>query len=856
MRHWITPTLAAFTPCTLFATYIPPNRNGLPYKRSHGFVQNGGQLIDNTGAPRPDVHYYSEGGYPEIFACKDSWLYFGLPVQDTSISTPDTIKCLRMRPVGEVPNLVDPIHFVERDIIQNFYLPWTGPTGVTGVRSYQRIVYENIFPYIDMHLFAAGTGQRIAFVIRPGGHVWNLQLEFDGQDYLDTDAWGAIRFWLGQRMVRLAQAQAYQVDGINNVLPLAWNASYDANNGTGVVTFNFQDYDEALPLVFEIGPEPLGGGGYDEEGLCWTTYFNGNGNGMVQESTQDPHGNYYVGGTTTSTFITFPEAPGNNIFQNGRVAFACQLSATDNVTWKSFFGVEAGKYIDVGGIVFRDEGPEDDFPSVYIAGTTNSVQLQTADYDEAHSHLFNSSATNKGYIARFDASFGVWGQRVWAAYLGDENVRVTGLAQGENDCRYITGTTRGSLPAHDDQPPSQAEEWSYTSNDDAYIIALNPKDRVWWRTFIGGSGYDRPADIRTCGGTYAKVVVVGYTNSPTFQTLDGGANAEDHVANLGSDDVFIYDCSLLGQRNWATFFGGGSYETVTAQAVALEESSGDLVIGGSSSGGLTIVPGPGWYRSDYVAGSAFIARFSGNDRSAEWVTYVPNPGFGGSATITALCFDEIGNLFVGGRAREDGMETTAPAGVYLQEAINTNYEGVQVFNDDMYLMSFTPQHWLPWWSYYGGIASAVLYEDVLSLLKRNGNLYLVGYTSKPGVEPNAYFPLDDGNGVPFFEDDPQGTSQLGFVGSVCTEALTGMNDPGAMRSDLNIWSAGAGELLFSGLPIGRSQVEVFDASGRLTVRFSLTTSNTYADARLSATLAPGAYLVNVVGQGARKVIIR
>jgi hypothetical protein len=816
-------------------------------------VENLGQVVDNYGNLRDDVKFYSEGGYPELFMCADSWMTFAVAIIDTVPSTPDTIKCIKMHPSGELAELVDPVWYEEKDIVQNFYFPWTGSAGVTNVRSYDRVLYENIYPDIDMHFFSAGVGQRLAFVVRPGGDPANLQLEFDGQDSLNTDVWGTIRFWLGEQSVELREAQAYQVGSGNTIIPLSWSATYDANNGTGVVAFDFQSYDPLLPLVFEIGPPALGGGPYDEPGMCWSTYFGGNSYGLIQESAVDPDDNYYIAGNTASGFLTFPTAPGNNIFLGGSAAYVCQFSTVDVVTWKTFFGVGGGETIDASGLVFRDDA-YDGFPSIYLAGTTNSTQLSTLDFQTAYSNASNSSTSNKGYIARFRTELLFPGQRIWAAYLGDENVRVTGLAQGGDDKRYLTGTTQGSLPPELDPPPLSAEHFNYGGGLDGFVIMLDDKDRTQWVTPFGGAGDDRPADIRVIDGTYAKVVIAGTTDSPAMQTLNPGGGAEYHVANLGNDDVMVFDFTLDGQRNWATFWGGGASENVVWNALAVDPATGDVAIGGNSSGFLSIVPGPGWYQGTLSGVGAYLARFSGSDRSCSFTSYV-NTAFVGVCGITCLTFDAIGNLFVGGWVREDGMDTRPIAGTYYQPNIFTD-DGTFTENHDCFFMSLTPEHWLPWWSYLGGNANSDFNEYVFTMLKRQGNLYVAGFTSKQSTALTSYFPLDEANGVPYFTDDVQGALETGYIAAICTDVLTGMAPQDGMTSDLNAWQDGQGHVVLSGLPSGQHTVVIYDALGQLVWLERVGANSTIALINWRVANSVGLYVLHVVGVGSVRLIGR
>lgn len=834
----------------LAAQYIPPNRYNLPYKKSHGFVENLGQVIDTDGNLRDDVKFYSEGGYPELFMCADSWMTFAIPIIDTIPATPDTVKCLKMHPTGELAALRDPIWYVERDLIQNFYFPWTGSAGVTNVHSYHRILYENIYPHIDMHFFSAGLGQRMAFVVRPGGNPANLQLEFQGQDSLSTDVWGTIKFYLQQKSVELREAQAYQVAAGNTIVPLSWNASYDANNGTGVVAFNFQSYDPSLPLVFEIGPPALGGGPYDEPGMCWSTYFGGNSYTAIQESTVDPDDNYYVAGWSNASFITFPGLAGNNVGLTSMAAFACQLDPDDVVSWKTFFGVGGGETIFAEGVVFREDS-YDGFPSVYIAGTTNSTQLFTQDFQTAYSDLSNSSGTNKGYIARFRSDPLFPGQLRWAAYLGDDNVRVTGMAQGGNDKRYITGTTEGSLPP--EQETSAGEHFGWGGAVDGFVIMLNEDDRTEWVTPFGGSGSDQPADIRVIGGPFAKVVIAGFTDSPTLPTLDGGSNAEDNPTALGGTDVFLFDFTLDGVRNWATFFGGPGSENVVWNALAVNPATGDVVLGGGTTGFLDIVPGPGWYQGSLVSAGAFLARFSGTDRSCTWTTYV-NSNWDGFVAIGSICFDEIGNLYVGGVVREDAMDTRTPGGIYYQPGIFSDF-GMFTEIQDCFLMSLTPDHWLPWWSYLGGIANSDFNEYPFTMLKRHGNLYVAGFTSKQSTALTSYFPLDEANGVPYFTDDVQGALETGYIASVCADGLTGIAPVNGPPSDLNAWYDGDGHILITGLPTGAQQISLYDALGQVVLEQPVATNAAGAIINWRRANAIGVYVLHVLGHGSVRLVI-
>ncbi len=49
----------------------------------------------------------------------------------------------------------------------NFYLAHC-PDGITGVKSFKKITYQNIYPNIDVIFYSADQGMKYDFVIKPG----------------------------------------------------------------------------------------------------------------------------------------------------------------------------------------------------------------------------------------------------------------------------------------------------------------------------------------------------------------------------------------------------------------------------------------------------------------------------------------------------------------------------------------------------------------------------------------------------------------------------------------------------------------------------------------------------------------
>ncbi|QQR85066.1 MAG: hypothetical protein IPJ76_10580 [Flavobacteriales bacterium] len=154
-------------PCALCAQapYIQPDFYNDPLPEHAGVTVNAGQTADEFGDPASQVIYYTEGGKIRMFMLKNSTMAFTLATMDTLPATPDTIRSLHMRFIGEASSLVDPIAYGVRNLKQNFHM---AHCNATGVESYYRVIYENVYPFIDVHVYHGLYGEKLAIVMRPG----------------------------------------------------------------------------------------------------------------------------------------------------------------------------------------------------------------------------------------------------------------------------------------------------------------------------------------------------------------------------------------------------------------------------------------------------------------------------------------------------------------------------------------------------------------------------------------------------------------------------------------------------------------------------------------------------------------
>lgn len=844
------------------AQSFPPDLYGEDLKESIGFWENKGQVKTTDELPARDVVYYTEGAYPRAYFRENSIVSYVLALRDTT-AAPDTLYRLDMECVGANASDVDPTGYVVKPFFENFYLPWTDAGGVEGVEGYSRLVYEDVYPGVDLHYYSGPNGQKMAFVCHPGSDPTDITLEFTGQDDIEVDWDGALKLFFGDKWVEFEEAVAFQYEG-NTVTQLNWTAAYDVDEALSISRFTFDGYDPELPLVLQIGPPPAAGGGpIETPGLCWSTYFGGDQSDVITSSTQDAQGSYFVAGRTGSGPLEFPAAPGSEAYPNtgGNLAFLVKMDDEDRMVWRIFLGGEGGELTIANAVVVKDDTEP---PLVYIAGSTTSSTLSTWDNSVAYYDDSNSNSTHKGFIAAFnnDANDEDHGTRTWCTYIGESDVQIHGMAKDADERLFLTGETMGSLPPEQLTAPPGSDHYNYGGGLDAFVILLNEDDQTLWVTPYGGSDDDFAKEVVA---NAEKVVIAGETWSSDMIVVDGGSNAWDRTYAGEISECFIAEFDMHGAQQWGTCFAADEHPSYSimqmwGKGLALDPVSKDIVIGASVfSIGLPIVPGPGWYDDTALqtANNSFLARFSGNDRSLTWSTYLAGINTDYLNEIRTLSFDASGNLFVAGRTRDLSLPVTP-----LGDMFSTNIIQADLFQpligeaSDMFIMSFTPDHWLAWCTYFGGQAGP-FHEGLSTLLHRNGDLYAAGFTSKSiahfdALHFTSYFPLHDTQvaGVHFTETygdvpDFQGNASAdAFITRFCASDLTGMNEsPLAASSGLRAFSDGS-RINLVGLPLGAHEVTLLDATGRLVHRARATSDGTKAFIALPAA-SVGIYLVCV-----------
>lgn len=260
--------------------------------------------------------------------------------------------------------------------------------------------------------------------------------------------------------------------------------------------------------------------------------------------------------------------------------------------------------------------------------------------------------------------------------------------------------------------------------DKRYDLIIDP-----WVTNYGGSNIERGLEVDT--DSEGNIYLSGETYSVTaiadagFQLVNGG----------GTSDCFLVKFNALGERQWATYYGGtgsGANLRERGNGVATD-SEGNVYLGGITSS-TSAIASAGAFQTDYGGGlfDGFIAKFDA-DGARLWSTY-----FGGAEEEYAM------NVGV------DGLDNVYLCGYTFTET-GMAFEGHQeTFGGfaDGFVVKFNSVGDRIWSTYYGGVNAEIVHDVEGDEL---GNVFVSGVTtSAEGISSPGAFQEDAGGGQDAF----------------------------------------------------------------------------------------------------------
>jgi hypothetical protein len=330
--------------------------------------------------------------------------------------------------------------------------------------------------------------------------------------------------------------------------------------------------------------------------------------------------------------------------------------------------------------------------NVFITGRTSSPGMAT-------SGAFKTSVT--GYYDAFLAKYNNSGSLQWATYFGN-GVYNSGLGVCTDTAGnvFITGETDGT---GNGMATSGAYQTSRGGNDDAFLAKFSNTGSLVWSTYFGGLDYDEA--LAVCTDISGNVYMTGSTTNSNLAT--SGAYK---TSVTGSSDVFIAKFKNSGNLDWATYYGGSSYDIAYGINA---DNFGNVYITGETASSSGIATSGAFQPSFSGTGypDAFLAKFTVSG-SFKWGTYCGTSVAYYEAGL-GVATDRSGNVYMAGYTYSGGLASSG--------AFQTTVGGYC----DAYLAKFNSSGGRIWATYYGGSGSDACNGVCTDAAE---NVYLTGYT--------------------------------------------------------------------------------------------------------------------------------
>lgn len=553
----------------------------------------------------------------------------------------------------------------------------------TGVPGYGSVLYESMYPGIDVRVREAAGHCEYDLLLAPGADLAQVRVRVTGAASVAIDAAGSL-------VLNTALGEVRQP------LPVTWMVSPDgtkrpivctyALHGTDAFGFVAPDRDATLPLV--VDPP-----------ILYSTYFGGSGTEEPMQVIEDGNGHILVCGRTTA--LNFPTSVGavqpaygggardgillrldpsqlpasqvvfatyfggnanDTVFSvitlpSGLVAFAGASWSTNlPVSASAFQTAPAGAVdgfvgmLDAGGSVLLAltyfggssldaatsivAAPNGD---LLVGGNTQSTTLPTTANAFSTTHS-GGTFMNDGFIARFDPLVTTLLYGTYFGGSGDEwlfcwDVDAAGVLT------TVSGTSSIDFPvtpgAFDTTHNGGGTTWETAEAAiSRFDPSLPPAQQLVYSTFLGGGGDDWPWIARSTAT--GEIVVSGTTNSINFPTtasayqttFRGGVNPTNGF--VGDGFLVKIDPSIAGSAAliFGTYFGGVGQDQGLDCAI---DSTGEVtLVGWTGWSGNNLPTTPGAMRRTYAANDGYVARFSSDGRQLLYSSYVGGSGNDGA----------------------------------------------------------------------------------------------------------------------------------------------------------------------------------------------------------------------------------
>lgn len=738
------------------------------------FVENKGQVTDQYSKARKDVCFVLKGeGLSIFFTAKGMQFQFrkmtsrdnnafngyGRDHKTKSGSGPD---CSFYRVDWELEGASDQAVIEAEDPTpyrEHYYLKHiTGKEEITGLKSFRKLVYHNVYPGIDWVVSVQGSRLKYDFVVHQGADPDLIKIKHHGAIEIVKEQDGGLRVQhpfsdiTEEKPVAFETATRRKVDCEWEERSGYWGYRTAAGSGT---------------LTIDPG---VGWAGY-YGGDAWDFTYQGGG-GIAT----DAAGCTYATGSsfsiqnlaTTGAYQYTPAGPSSNGFYQPDI-FLMKLDKGGTLLWSTFVGGAENEV--AGNLALNNLG------QLYLLGATwSETGISTPGVQQT---VFGGPTIGSvGGISfgladyalfRFDTS----GIRIWGTYYGGDQIdnvlSAYGIAADDSGHVYIASETASST--------NIASTGSYQplfgGMSDAFVAKFDSSGTRLWGTYIGEADYGF-ANALSIGGS-GNIYIAGAWGGPsttgtagTSQPVpdNGTTGFSGWLCKMGTDGSLIWNTYLHGYSSAFTGLGLGSIfkDWTTIQDIYADANDNIFVTGNAAADSALSTAGayktvPSGISPSLTSGNGFLAKYNSSGQKT-WCSYVD----GGYTTqclsiCGSRCQDNIS--VAGGTTATDSIATAGAP--FTSPSLATDGAGFIMQFD----YSGTHKLWGTYWGPEGPAAFGIgtYVSDIAP--DNSGNLQSLGTSNKTETEGSNYTDTLEGG-----QDALVARFREVYVDAVATDTLT------------------------------------------------------------------------------------
>ena len=529
----------------------------------------------------------------------------------------------------------------------NYYIGNNPQRWRLNVSNFGGVSYRGIYPGVDVVYYGNQRQLENDFIIAPGADPKVINLTFEGEKKISTDAAGNLVLETAGGQVQLQKPLAYQdLDGSRHEIAVRYNliaAGSSLGNrqsliGNQFVGFELAAYDHTARLII------------DPVVVFSSSVLDGSGADTANAITVDASGNAYVTGNTASP--NFPTVNPIQASLNGsQDAFVSKFNAAGSaLIYSTYLGGSAG--FENGWDIVVDSAN-----NAYVAGRTTSTDFPVTAATAFQPTKSTNNTIDAGFVTRLSAT----GSLFYSTYLaGPQGSSAFGIATDGAGNAYVTGRTGTGFPV-------TASAFSSTTFNTGFLTKLNTNGSgaasLVYSTFLGPTGFaeghaiaaDATGNVYITGNTNS--TSTNFTSAGAFQTTFGGGTADAFVAKFNTN------LSGAASRIYSTYVGGsgqdfgGSSVARGGKAIAIDSGGNAYITGMTTS---TNFPTANAFQSANGGNTdAFLTKLNATGSALVYSTYLGGNGSNNDEG-TAVAVNLVGNAYVVGLTNSANFPTASP----------------------------------------------------------------------------------------------------------------------------------------------------------------------------------------------------